>query len=203
MGSGKCSLTLSPRLFASHSSIQFQTRVCASYPTQRRPGQTGRQGWPQSPRRAVPSNSESRGPHLVLKQQEPLSGPEVEKMEVLGEPQNQNPSPMRPPSSREQKQRLLRATGSHLPPLPEPAESSAKSELPGRRTAPRRGTAPAERAGGGRVSAPRAAGPGEACLHQSPKGWAAAARRRLCSWVLGAGGGELYGVWGGVGVGEI
>lgn len=116
-------------------------------------------------------------------------------MEVLSEPQNW--SPMRPPQSMEQKQQLPRATRSHLPPLPEPTESSSKSELPGRRTAPRRGTAPAERAGGGRVSAPRAAEPGEACLYQSPKGWAAAARRRLCSLGVGGGGMSSTGCGGG------
>lgn len=115
MGSGKRSLTLSPRLLASRSSIQSQTRVCASYSTQASQGQTGRQSWPRSPRRAVPTNSESRGPHLVLTQQEPLSGPGVEKTEGLGEPQNRNPSPMCPPLSGEQKQRFQRATGSHLP----------------------------------------------------------------------------------------
>lgn len=148
------SLTLSPRLLASRSSTQFQTRVCASYPTQRSPGQTGKQGWPRSPRKAVPTNFESGGPHLVLTQQEPLPGPGVEKTEGLGESQNRNPSPMCPPPGGEQRQRLLRATGSHLPPPPERAGSSAQSELPGARRSPKRRTAPAERAGGGRVPAP-------------------------------------------------
>lgn len=101
-------------------------------------------------------------------------------MEGLGEPQNWNLSPMRPPPGGEQKQRLQRATGTTY--LRRPSR-------PGAPHSPRKGTALAERAGGG-----RAAGPGEACLYRVLKGGLLQPGGGLCSRVLGRGWG-----WGGGG----
>lgn len=158
-GSGKCSSTVSPRLPAICSGAQLQTRVGAPHPTQRSPGLTGRQGYPRSPGRAVPSNSESRGPHAST---HAAGAPAWALIRENGRTwyATKRESASYPPPDGELKQRGGQATPAgareHLPQAPELAGSSAQPELPRRRTARRRGRS--RREGGRRRAGIRAPG---------------------------------------------